>query len=85
MKRDEIKRGIERYLKVKYAKNLENAKEYEIFNALSLTLMEGIVDQWNETTNAYGEVKQAYYLSAEYLMGRALGNNLIATGLYGEV
>ncbi|GKX67248.1 glycogen/starch/alpha-glucan phosphorylase [Inconstantimicrobium mannanitabidum] len=85
MKRQEIIKGMEKYLKVKYGVKIEEAKEYEIFNALSLTLLEGIVDDWNKTTDEYSKHKKAYYFSAEYLMGRALGNNLISLGLYDEV
>lgn len=85
MVREEIRKGIERYLKVKYAKRIEDAEEFEIFNAVSLTIMEEIIDQWNDTKELYGDGKQAFYLSAEYLMGRALGNNLISTGLYDDV
>ena len=85
MVREEIRKGIERYLKVKYAKKIEDAEEFEIFNAVSLTIMEEIIDQWNDTKELYGDGKQAFYMSAEYLMGRALGNNLISTGLYDDV
>ena len=49
MVREEIRKGIERYLKVKYAKKIEDAEEFEIFNAVSLTIMEEIIDQWNDT------------------------------------
>ncbi|MGN2369633.1 glycogen/starch/alpha-glucan phosphorylase [Clostridium cagae] len=85
MNKENIKQGINRYLKVKYGINLEDAKEYQIFNALSLAVLEEIVDDWNDTTKAYNEKRSANYFSAEYLMGRALGNNLINLGLYDEV
>ncbi len=85
MNKENIKQGINRYLKVKYGIKLEDAKEYQIFNALSLAVLEEIVDDWNDTTKSYNEKRSANYFSAEYLMGRALGNNLINLGLYDEV
>ncbi|WP_026885434.1 glycogen/starch/alpha-glucan phosphorylase [Clostridium beijerinckii] len=80
-----IREGIERYLKVKHAVKMKEAQDYEIFNALSLTILEEIIDNWNETAETYNKGRMAYYLSAEYLMGRALGNNLMNLGLYNEV
>ena len=85
MDKQKIKDGIERYLKVKHGVKLKDAKDYEIFNAVSLTVLEEIIDNWNETTDTYNRGRMAYYLSAEYLMGRALGNNLMNLGLYDEV
>jgi starch phosphorylase len=85
LEKKRIVEGIERYLKVKHGVKLKDAKDYEIFNALSLTILEEIVDDWNETSDTYNRGRMAYYLSAEYLMGRALGNNLINLGLYDEV
>ena len=85
MNKEQLRVGMEKFLKVKYGKTLDKALDFEVFNALSLTLMEEIVDNWNATTEVYSEGKQAYYLSAEYLMGRALGNNLISMGQYDEV
>ena len=85
MNKQNIKKGIDRYLKVKYGIKLEDAKEYQIFNALSLTILEEIVDDWNDTTKTYNSKRSANYFSAEYLMGRALGNNLINLGLYEDV
>ncbi|WP_294393840.1 glycogen/starch/alpha-glucan phosphorylase [uncultured Clostridium sp.] len=85
MEKQKIKDGIERYLKVKHGVKLKDAKDYEIFNAVSLTMLEEIIDNWNETTDTYNRGRMAYYLSAEYLMGRALGNNLMNLGLYDEV
>jgi starch phosphorylase len=85
LRKEQIVEGIERYLKVKHGVKLKDAKDYEIFNALSLTVLEEIVDDWNDTSDAYNRGRMAYYLSAEYLMGRALGNNLMNLGLYDEI
>ena len=85
LRKEKIVEGIERYLKVKHGIKLKDAKDYEIFNALSLTVLEDIVDDWNETSEAYNRGRMAYYLSAEYLMGRALGNNLMNLGIYDEI
>lgn len=83
--KDELKRGIERELKIKYGVGLEDSEPGQIFSSLSSALMGTIVDDWNNTQEFYEKGKQAYYLSAEYLMGRALGNNLISLGVYEEV
>ncbi len=80
-----MRSGIVKYLKVKYGLKIDEAEEFQIFNALSLVILEDIMDDWNETTSIYAEGKQAYYLSAEFLMGRALGNNLVNLGLYDDV
>jgi glycogen phosphorylase len=85
LRKEKIVEGIERYLKVKHGIKLKDAKDYEIFNALSLTILEEIVDDWNETSDSYNRGRMAYYLSAEFLMGRALGNNLMNLGLYDEI
>ena len=85
MEREALKTSIERYCLVKYGKALDAAENYEVFNAISLALLEEIVKDWNTTTKLYNEGKRAYYISAEYLMGRALGNNLICMNQYEEV
>ena len=61
----------------------ETATTYDRFLALALTVRDRLAERWVRTQRAYysQDVKRAYYLSAEYLLGRALGNNLIATGL----
>ncbi|GAA0070344.1 glycogen/starch/alpha-glucan phosphorylase [Clostridium sardiniense] len=83
--REELKKSMERELKIRYGVGLDDADAGQIFSSLSSALMETIVDDWNNTQEVYEEGKQAYYFSAEYLMGRALGNNLISLGLYEEV
>lgn len=85
MQKEALKTNIEKYCMVKYGTTLGEAESYEIFNAVSLALLEEIVPDWNNTTKLYNTGKRAYYISAEYLMGRALGNNLICMNTYDEV
>lgn len=83
--KEELKNSILKYYKATYGKPLSEPKAYEIFNALSKALVEQIADDWHTTKNLQLQTKKAYYLSAEYLMGRALGNNLINMGIHEEV
>lgn len=85
LNKETIKAGMIRYLKIKYRRTLDTAKDFELFNALSLTLLENIIDNWDNTDKTYKNTKNAYYFSAEFLMGRALGNNLINLGVYDNV
>ena len=64
---------------------MNEAKDFEIYRALGQAVMENIADNWYDTGKLYEKQKQAFYLSAEFLMGRALGNNLINLGMLGEV
>lgn len=80
-----IKERMQTYCKVKYGRLLDKAEDFEVWNCLSMALLEGIVDDWQGSTEVYQKHKMAYYISAEYLMGRALGNNLISLKLYDEV
>ncbi len=68
------------------SKNPSTATNYDRFMALSLQVRDQLVERWIETQRTYYEqgVKRAYYLSAEYLLGRALRSNLVALGVYGE-
>lgn len=85
MKNADLKNSIKRHCLVKYGKEIKNANEVEVFNCLSLALLEDIVPNWIKTQKSYAKKKQAFYLSPEYLMGRALGNNLINLGVYDDV
>ncbi len=66
---------------------LENATKREIFDAVSKSAMNIITKDWLNTKSTYEkeEVKQAYYLSAEFLMGRAFSNNLVNLTIYSQV
>ena len=70
-----------------YRKTLEEASQQEIFQAVSYALKDPINDRWIATHQAFDkeDPKIVYYMSMEFLMGRALGNNLINLGEYKEV
>lgn len=85
IEKDVLKKQIEKNLKVSFGKEINEAEEFEIYRALGQSIMENISENWYDTTKKYSKQKQAFYLSAEFLMGRALGNNLINLGMLGEV
>jgi len=85
IEKNELKKQIEKHVKISFDKDITEANEFEIYRALGQAIMEEIAEDWYETKKLYSQKKQAFYLSAEFLMGRALGNNLINLGLLGEV
>ena len=85
VEKEVLRKQIEKNLKVSFGKELNEAKDFEIYRALGQAVMENIADNWYDTGKLYEKQKQAFYLSAEFLMGRALGNNLINLGMLGEV
>ena len=75
----ELKNSILRKLRRQYGKTMEEAHEYEIYYAVSRATLDYVVEKWYNTKKTYVKkhAKQIYYFSAEFLMGRYLGNNLI--------
>ena len=74
-------------VKTMYRKNLKEASQQEIFQAVALAVKDVVMDEWMATQSAIekDDPKTVYYMSMEFLMGRALGNNLINLGAYSEV
>ena len=86
-KKEAFKKSVKDNVKFLYRKTIEEATQEQIFQAVSYTVKDVIIDNWLETQKAYDEQdpKIVYYMSIEFLMGRALGNNLINLCGYGEV
>ena len=77
--KEEFKKDIENYAKVLFRKSIKEANDQEKFQAGSYAVKDIVVDQWMATHKTYEEqdVKTVYYLSMEFLTGRALGNIII--------
>lgn len=84
---EEFKRNLEKRLHDRYGKNISRATKYDLFDAVAASVLDPIVKNWMATREAYEAhpVRQLYYFSAEFLMGRALGNNLINAGIEKQV
>lgn len=77
--KNNFKEAILENIKNQFRKTIDQASDQEVFQAVSYAIRDIIVDQWIETHKTYEKVdsKTVYYLSMEFLMGRALGNNMI--------
>ena len=82
-----FKRSVLYNVKTLYRKTLEEATPQQIFQAVAYAIKDMIVDNWMTTQKQYekDDPKTVYYLSMEFLMGRALGNNIINLKAYKEV
>lgn len=86
-KKEKFKAEVESNVKTLFRKTIDEATPQQIFQAVSYAVKEAIIDDWLATQKTIRENKSkiVYYMSMEFLMGRALGNNLINLTAYEEV
>ena len=75
----EFKKNVQDYLKTFYRRTVEDASKQQIYQAVAYAVKDYIVDDWAKTQKEMEktDAKKVYYLSMEFLLGRALGNNII--------
>lgn len=87
MNKEVFKQRVKDNIQSLYGKKLEEADNQEIYQAVSRTVMDEIMVEWQESLRQQevDDPKLVYYMSSEFLLGRALGNNLINLCAYKEV
>ena len=82
-----FKKEVINNVKTLYRKTIDEATQQQVFQAVCYAVKDDIIDRWIATHKEYEKenVKTVYYLSMEFLMGRALGNNLINLTFYDEI
>lgn len=82
-----FKKEVEANTRVLFRRTLDEATPQQIYQAVAYSIKDDIIDNWIETHKKYAEEdkKTVYYMSMEFLMGRALGNNMINLTCYDEV
>ena len=85
--KEDFKKSVLDNVKNIYRKNIDEATKQQVFQAVAYAVKDMIIDRWIATQREYEkqDVKTVYYMSMEFLMGRALGNNMINLCCYKEV
>ena len=85
--KETFKKDVKNNVRILYRREVEEATPQQIFQAVSYAVKEAIIDDWLATQKTYDkeDPKTVYYMSMEFLMGRALGNNLINMTAYKDV
>ena len=85
--KETFKKSVRDNVRFLFRRTLEEATPQQIFQAVSYSVKDVIIDNWLLTQKTYEkqDPKTVYYMSMEFLMGRALGNNLLNLTAYKEV
>ena len=85
--KEAFKKDVEQNVKQLFRKTVDEASQQELYQAVSYVVKDAIIDDWIATQKQYekDDPKIVYYMSMEFLLGRALGNNLINMTAYKEV
>ena len=85
--KEQFQEVVKNNVKRLYRKTIEEANQQQLFQAVSYAVKDEIIDKWLATQEQFKkeDPKTVYYMSMEFLMGRALGNNLINMTEYKEV
>ena len=85
--KEKFKKELESNVRMLFRRKLEEATPQQIYQAVAYSVKDDIIDNWIETHKAYEkqDKKMVYYMSMEFLMGRALGNNMINILCYDDV
>ena len=85
--KEEFKKNVVNAVKSRYRKTIDEADKQQVFQAVAYTVKDYIIDRWIATHKEFEkqDAKTVYYMSMEFLMGRALGNNMINLTCYKEV
>ena len=80
-----IVKQMHKYLKACFHKDIKNATSIQIYNALSRSIMERLSDDWIKSIEAHNNTRRVFYFSSEFLVGRAIFNNLVCLKIYDDV
>ena len=85
--KEAFKKEVEQNVKQLFRKTVDEVSQQELYQAVSYVVKDAIIDDWIATQKQYekDDPKIVYYMSMEFLLGRALGNNLINMTAYKEV